>query len=219
MEGGREMRTSWWAIGVCLAGLPATGGEPPQGGGSAAEAKFSTCFSQYALCISAPCTPTAGTMEFPAGSGKQRPLAACECEVMFGYNIGSTTCEERAAQQQGDVVLSTYSVAQTEGKPLLQCHGGTYADCFNMQCTVAADHPYRAKCVCPVLPAEGLLWITRGGQCRRAACNALWSGAPLSADLAINKLLWEQLGFTANPPAGYGTSPPMNPCSPPVGRE
>ena len=201
---------SWGVTAAAMA-------QSSQGEGAAVAApQFHTCFSKYALCISAPCKPTAGTMEFPAGSGIQRPLAACECEVMFGYNIGSTTCDERVQQQQGDAALSTYSVAQTEGKGMLRCNGGQYADCYNMQCTVTAEHPYRARCVCPVLEAQGLVWITRGGQCQRAACNALWSGAPLSADLAVNQELWDQLGFGQNPPAGYGTKPPENFCPEPI---
>lgn len=171
---------------------------------------FHTCFSKYALCISAPCRQIPGTIDF---QGKSLPQAVCECEVMFGYNIGSTTCEERVEQQQGNAAISTYSVAQTEGKGLLQCpQGGTYADCFNFDCTIDPDHPYRALCVCPVLQAKGGPFVTRGGQCRQAACSKLWSAAPKSADLAVNQLLWKQLGFTENPPTGYKKVPPENFC-------
>ncbi|MCB1055024.1 MAG: hypothetical protein KDD11_05875 [Acidobacteria bacterium] len=170
--------------------------------------KLYTCYGRYALCISAACTKTGETMEF---LGNEVPASLCECEVMFGDNIGSTTCDDRAAAQTDTATISTYSMAQTEGKPLLTCNGGPYADCFNFPCKIDPARPYRAVCECPVLGTMAT-FITRGGNCNQSACSGLWSAAPSNANAAVNLALWQDLGFVANPPPGYTSKPPENAC-------
>lgn len=167
-----------------------------------------TCYGRYALCIAAACVKTGGTMEF---LGNEVPASECECEVMFGENIGSTTCDERAASQSDTATISTYSMAQTEGKRLLTCNGGPYADCFNFPCKIDPAHPYRAVCECPVLGTMAT-FITRGGDCDQDACKQLWSAAPSNANAAVNLALWKDLGFVADPPPGYASKPPENAC-------
>lgn len=170
-----------------------------------------TCYGRYALCISAACVKTGETMEF---MGREVEASECECEVMFGDNIGSTTCDDRAASQSDTATISTYSMAQTEGKGLLTCNGGPYTDCFNFACKIDPAHPYRAVCECPVLGTMAT-FITRGGNCDPAACSKLWSAAPSNANAAVNLALWKDLGFVADPPPGYTSKPPENACAAP----
>lgn len=172
-----------------------------------------TCFSTYALCISAPCTPIPEFADSDKDSFASKQ-ALCECEVVTGYNIGAGDCETRAqTQSQKGYLISTYSVAQTEAKGLLECNGpAEYADCFNFPCQIDENDPARAHCTCPILPGR-TGYITRGGDCDQDNCSRLWSAAPARANLAINQLIWSQLGFTQNPPAGFGRVPPENLCA------
>jgi hypothetical protein len=177
-----------------------------------------TCFSTYALCISAPCTEIAAYDENEDGTkeGMSAKAALCECEVVTGYNIGSGDCTTRYDLQNDGYLVSTYSVAQTDAKGLLDCapeEGLVYADCFNFPCQIDKDNPAKAHCTCPILPASKSGYVTRGGECQQSACDKLWSGAPPQTDTGINELLWAQLHFVKlNPPVAFGSSPPVNAC-------
>ena len=54
-------------------------------GGPAQSAGFTLCESAYALCTTAPCTPT----------GNDGALS-CSCEVRSGYSAGQQSCQESA---------------------------------------------------------------------------------------------------------------------------
>jgi hypothetical protein len=193
-------------------------GEPPH------PTNLYTCFSTYALCISAPCTEipqftddtddTDGTDG--TGNSFQATQALCECEVVTGYNIGADDCATRAEiQAQPGYLISTYSVAQTAAKGLLSCDGpAVYADCFNFPCQIDENNPARAHCTCPILPGKGG-YVTRGGDCDQANCSKLWSAAPAQGNTVANGLLWRQLGFTKEPPPGFTATPPENLCPAP----
>lgn len=164
------------------------------------------CQQAYALCIAARCVETSkhGLTgkegdTFTIGGGfatldEIRTYADCECLTIIGNNIGKAACDTAAPEgraRNGDQIISTYSFQQNNKRfRVLICDPDDfstellYADCYNQPCTIDPMDPDKAICDCPVFPAIlpgdiDVPFITRGGDCRQAACLDIWSAAPL----------------------------------------
>ncbi len=180
------------------------------------------CAQIYALCIAAECKepdvpnkPTGKEGDtFTIGGGFADfdniiTHVNCECLTIIGNNIGQARCKKRA--QKKDRIISTYSFQQNNDQfRVLTCDPADfplsslplrYADCYNQPCKINPIDPTLATCNCPVFPALGKPFITRGGLCEQEACLApnIFSAAPLGLFPDTNAAMACGIGLPAPP--------------------
>lgn len=156
------------------------------------------CNGTYALCIKAPCTPVAG----------DATKVSCSCVVEQGWSMGPAACTDAGRSQpypppSGTAVMSTYSNLFNTTEHTLTCPSSDtrWAWCFGAPCTVDANDPKRATCLCPVCTSAA---STLGGSCHPEACKAIYSAATPINDFFANKLYYDYLkhqGIAVPPPA------------------
>jgi hypothetical protein len=157
------------------------------------------CSQFYGLCIGAPCdglgqvTPTGSEADGfvigagLAGQGDIVEHALCKCPYINGNSIGKASCADRTPQ--GTESISTYSFQFNNlSNQFLVCDqdeiGGQlrFADCYNQPCETDPLDPTQVICKCPVFRADAVpdkTYMTRGGDCRTAACaETIWSAVP-----------------------------------------
>jgi hypothetical protein len=141
------------------------------------------CEGTYALCSKAPC---AGIPVLDRLGNYVVDHALCSCEVVRGWSMGPGACQDRApVQQQGRTyVISAYSNSFNAGSRTLLCQNATFAWCYGAPCVIDPSDPSKAACTCPLMQGPA---STLGGNCRREACDDIWSAASPAANAFANE--------------------------------
>lgn len=151
------------------------------------------CNQTYALCTSALCIP------LPGDPSK----ATCLCDVEEGRSMATVPCDTLKSSTDAHgitTVYSTFSFKQfQEGKKAMKCPDGTpWTWCLNKRCTIDPSDSKKAICVCDVVRSGE--WMTLGGNCNTATCDAgYWSGATLKDNADGNAFLTKALGLDKSP--------------------
>ncbi|KTD40108.1 hypothetical protein Lpar_1425 [Legionella parisiensis] len=144
------------------------------------------CDQDYALCTSARCIPTPGSLT----------KAICDCVVEKGKSAGYKTCKERKPVQDKYKVtslISTFSFAQFETKRSMNCPEGLpWTNCVDMSCTVDPQNSKRALCNCTI--ERGQTFFTFGGDCNTNTCaTGFWSGATQANSTILRNALLQEM--------------------------
>ncbi|WP_454780344.1 hypothetical protein [Legionella sp. WA2022007384] len=144
------------------------------------------CDQDYALCTSARCIPTPGSLTD----------AICDCVVEKGKSAGYKTCEERKPVRDRYKVMSlvsTFSFEQFATKRPMNCAEGLpWTNCVDMLCTVDPQNSKRALCNCKIESKQA--FFTFGGDCNTATCaTGFWSGATEEDGIILRKALMQEV--------------------------
>jgi hypothetical protein len=124
-------------------------------GGSARSASFTLCESAYALCTTAPCTPT----------GKDGALS-CSCEVRSGYSAGQQSCQDLSKASDSTQLRSRYYPVKSYA---VCTNDRPWAWCLDKPCTVDKTDPTKANCACTTAKDQGPYVIV--GDTNPATCT------------------------------------------------
>ncbi len=142
------------------------------------------CDGTYALCIKAPCT---GIPVLDRLGSYVIDHALCSCEVVKGWSMGPGQCADRGPVKQNGrtYLISTYSNRFNATNQTLTCPNPktAWAWCYGAPCVVDENDPNKATCNCPLQQSP---MQTLGGDCRRDACDGIWSAAVPQGDTFAN---------------------------------
>jgi len=124
--------------------------------------KLTYCYSTYALCTIAKCKAPPDKSPIPSE-------VECDCTVATGYSVG----EACVADPNPRCVISRYHPVRS----YQQCPGmiggkrAVWANCLNAPCTIDANNPGSAKCVCPTATSTSP-FVVVSDRPNPAACRA-----------------------------------------------
>jgi len=103
---------------------------------------FKVCYSTYALCTTASCTPAKDSSE----------TVICDCEVQTGYSLGTEDCSDVELTDEGDRIKSRYYPV----KSYAACaNDRPWAYCLDKPCVIDAENPAKATCDCTLAQDQG----------------------------------------------------------------
>ena len=187
------------------------------------------CHGEYVLCIKAKCEPIPDLQRL---GNYVTDMALCHCDVVKGWNMGPGSCEDRNAKNYEIVVkdkgkiagkaksptymISTYSNRYNADNKSLHCgpvnpngRPHQWAWCYGAPCQVSDEDPSKAVCTCPLVTSPS---HTIGGNCKKDACNEIYSAEKPGADKFANDKYY---AFVSN--AGGNPNPPPQVCTPKSG--
>ena len=103
---------------------------------------FKVCYSTYALCTTASCTP----------AGDSSDTVVCDCDVKTGYSVGMEDCSDVELTDDGDSIKSRYYPV----KSYAACtNDRAWAFCLDKTCVIDNDDPAKARCDCTIARDQG----------------------------------------------------------------
>lgn len=198
---------------MLIPGVAVAEDPPLQRPAESASNQSNFCHGEFALCITAPCTPIP-TLDRLANYYVEHVL--CECDVVTGWSMGPGSCRDRGPNkpsgQDRTFLISTYSndyngkVGDGVDNRVLQCGPDTeWAWCYGAPCVVSEEDPTKAQCTCPVVTGPANLL----GDCDTGMCDQIWSAAVPPGDCFANWNYFDWMetnGFETRPPARMCTS-------------